>query len=189
MNWSRPAPLIQAAALLLGALLVPAQAAAPVAPIKIDASAFSCMTRMQPVRGFFVANLLGNLDATLKIARSPTGGVYPPGSVVQLIPTEVMVKQPVGTNPATDVNDKGSTIRHRGYTDVVNRFGGNCLGCHAAARPEWDMICEQGHGCLPVPLTRAMIEALQRSDPRCSPPNPLRPQDVEALRQLAPPPK
>jgi hypothetical protein len=72
---------------------------------------------------------------------------------------------------------------------VINRFGGNCLGCHAAARPEWDMICEQGHGCLPVPLTRAMIEALQRSDPRCSPPNPLRPQDLEALRQLPPPPK
>ncbi|MEY2853821.1 MAG: hypothetical protein RL030_953 [Pseudomonadota bacterium] len=180
----------------LWVMLAPAQAAAPAAAI--EAGTFRCITQMTPVRGFYVDNLLGDLQGTLKVARSTTGGVYPPGSVVQLIPTEVMVKQPAGTNPATkdweffelDISDKGvATFRGRGFTNVVNRFGGNCLGCHVAARPEWDMICEQGHGCAPVPLTRAMIEALQRSDARCSPPNVLRPQDIEALKLLAPPPQ
>jgi hypothetical protein len=31
-----------------------------------------------------------------------------------------------------DVSTEGSSIRHRRHADVVNRFGGNCLGCHAA---------------------------------------------------------
>lgn len=189
--------LLPGVALSLLAAMNQAWAAAPTAPITIKADTFRCITQMTPVRGFFVDNLLGDLQGTLKVARSPTGGVYPPGSVVQLIPTEVMVKQPAGTNPATrdweffelDITDKGAaTFRGRGFTNVVNRFGGNCLGCHAAARPEWDMICEQNHGCAPVPLTRAMIEALQRSDARCSPRNELRPQDIEALKLLAPPP-
>jgi hypothetical protein len=186
------------AALSLFAMLIPAQAAAPAAPITISAGTFRCITQMTPVRGFYVDNLLGDLQGTLKVARSTNGGVYPAGSVVQLIPTEVMVKQPAGTNPATrdweffelDITEKGAaSFRGRGFTNVVNRFGGNCLGCHVAARPEWDMICEQNHGCAPVPLTRAMIEALQRSDARCSPRNELRPQDVEALKLLAPPPQ
>jgi len=85
------------------------------------------MTRLTPVRGFFVGNLLGNLKGTLKVARSPDGGVYPPGSVVQLVPTEVMVKQPAGFNAATkdweffelDVSKSGSVIRKRGFAEVV----------------------------------------------------------------------
>ena len=32
-------------------------------------------------------------------------------------------------------------LRRRGFADVINRFGGNCFGCHVAARPEWDSIC------------------------------------------------
>ena len=184
MRDTRIIPALQATIIAMAGLLVTAEAAAPPQPIPIDAGTFRCVTQMTPVRGFYVDNLLGNLEGTLQVARSPTGGVYPPGSVVQLIPTEVMVKQPAGTSPATkdweffelDITDKGvATFRGRGFTNVVNRFGGNCLGCHAAARPEWDMICEQNHGCAPVPLTRAMIEALQRSDARCVPPNVLRP--------------
>jgi Fe-S cluster biogenesis protein NfuA len=66
------------------------------------------------------------------------------------------------------VSKDGTQIRKRGFADVVNRFGGNCFGCHAAARPESDLICEDTHGCAPIPLTRAMSGALQRSDPRCS---------------------
>jgi hypothetical protein len=38
---------------------------------------------MHPVRRSYVDNLLGDLDATLAVATSATGGVYPPGSVVQ----------------------------------------------------------------------------------------------------------
>ncbi len=183
------------AVMLLGAGV---GAVAAEAPIAVTAASFKCMATMTPVRGFYVDNLLkGSLKDTLKVANSAQGGVYPVGSVVQLIPTEVMVKQPPGTNAATkdwqffelDVSPQGSTIRHEGYTDVINRFGGNCLGCHAAAKPQWDLVCEESHGCAPVPLSRATIEALQRSDARCVPPQKLRPQDIEALKAFpaAPP--
>src|SRR5262249_8783803 len=101
------------------------------------------------------------------------GAVYPPGSVIQLIPTEAMVKHDKGFNAAThdweffelDVSKDGTQIRKRGTVDVVNRFGGNCFGCHSAARPQWDLVCETDHGCAPLPVTRAMIGALQRTDP------------------------
>jgi hypothetical protein len=109
--------------------------------LRIDATSFRCITKMTPVRHFYVDNLRGNLDATLAAANSPTGAVYPPGSVVQLVPGEAMVKRDRGFNPTThdweffelDVSKEGTHIRKRGFADVVNRFGGNCLGCHVAA--------------------------------------------------------
>lgn len=143
----------------------------------LTAESFDCVRDMTPVRGFYVDNVNGDLEATLAVAESPTGGVYPPGSVVQLVPTEAMVKRDSGFNPATkdweffefDVSSEGTAIRGRGFADVVNRFGGNCFACHLQARPEWDMICEQGHGCDPIPLTQTMLKALQKTDPRCEP--------------------
>ncbi len=159
--------------------------------LQIDATSFRCIRKMTPVRQFYVDNLLGRLDATLAVANSKTGGVYPPGSVIQLIPGEAMVKRDKGFNPATrdweffelDVSKDGTKIRKRGFADVVNRFNGNCFACHIAARPEWDLVCETGHGCKPIPVTRAMIGALQRTDPRCENPPPS-PADAEALKQL-----
>lgn len=147
--------------------------------LAIDAATFDCITDMNPVRGFFVDNLLGDLQATLAVANSATGGTWPTGSVVQLVPTEVMVKQPEGTSPATNdweffelnVSAEGSEIVTRGFTDVVNRFGGNCLDCHIKAEPQWDMICETGHGCDPIPLTREMLTGIQQADPRCNRPD------------------
>ena len=157
----------------------------------IDAASFRCITSMTPVRQFYVDNLRGDLAATVAVANSATGGVYPPGSVIQLIPGEVMVKRDKGFNPATrdweffelDVSKNGTQIRKRGFADVVNRFGGNCFACHIAARPAWDLVCESEHGCRPIPVTRAMSAALQRTDPRCNNPAPS-PEDAEALRQL-----
>ena len=146
-------------------------------PLTINAETFGCIRDMTPVRGFFVDNLYGDLDATLAVANSPDGGVYPPGSVVQLVPTEVMVKREPGFSPVTkdwefielDVSAEGSSIRARGFADVVNRFGGNCFACHIQAKPQWDMICESTHGCAPIPLTRTMLDAIQKTDPRCAP--------------------
>jgi hypothetical protein len=158
---------------------------------QIDATSFRCITKMTPVRHFYVDNLRGDLDSTLRAANSPIGAVYPPGSVIQLVPGEAMVKRDKGFNAATrdweffelDVSKDGTQIRKRGFADVVNRFGGNCFGCHVAARPEWDLVCEADHGCAPIPLTRAMSGALQRTDPRCD--NlPVSAEDSEALRQL-----
>lgn len=155
--------------------LLAATAAAAPARLDISPASFKCLTEMTPVRGFFVDNLAGNLEGTLAVARNPKGGVYPPGSVVQLVPTEVMVKREPGFSPVTkdweffelDVSDKGSTIRTRGFTEVNNRFDKNCFACHLAAKPEFDMICEQDHGCEKLPIPRYVIRSLQVTDPRC----------------------
>lgn len=143
--------------------------------MQIDDSTFSCIRSMTPVRGFYVDNLLGDIEATVKVANSPTGGTYPPGSVVQLVPAEVMVKLEEGTSPPTKdweffelgVSAEGSAIKKRGFVDVVNQFGKNCFACHIQARPEWDLVCEKDHGCDPIPLTEEMILAIQKTDPRC----------------------
>ena len=112
--------------------------------VHIDAQSFRCITEMSHVRQFYVDNLLGNLDATLAVANSATGGIF---------------------------------------AEVVNRFGENCFGCHIQARPQWDLVCEMDHGCAPIPLTRAMSGALQRTDPRCKTQT-VSSEDAEALRQL-----
>lgn len=143
----------------------------------ITADTFKCIQDMTPVKHFFVDNLKGNIEATKKVALSKEGGVYPEGSVVQLVPTEVMIKRERGFSPATrdwefielDVSEYGSEIRGRGFVEVVNRFGGNCFACHVRAKPQFDMICEKDHGCDPIRLNDKMISALQKTDPRCEP--------------------
>jgi hypothetical protein len=158
----------------------------------ISEKSFRCMTTMTRVRHFYVDNLAGDLKGTVQVANSATGGIYPVGSVVQLVPTEAMVKREQGFNPATrdweffelDVSKDGSKIRKRGFAEVVNRFGGNCSSCHVKARPEWDLICDNSHGCDPIPITRAMSGALQRTDPRCKTEAPMSAEDAAALAQL-----
>lgn len=160
--------------------------------IPVTDQSFKCLNQMTKVKHFYVDNLLGDLDATVAVAKSETGGVYPPGSVLQLFAGEVMIKQRPGFNPATkdweffelDVSPEGSKIVKRGFVDVNNRFGGNCFGCHAAAKPEFDMVCEQDHGCAPIPVTRAMFGALQKTDPRCQPAAELTDDDKKSLAEL-----
>ncbi len=143
----------------------------------ITADSFDCIRDMTPVRGFYVDNLNGDLEATVAVANSEQGGRYPEGSVIQLVPTEVMVKREAGFSPATNdweffelkVSPEGSEITTRGFANVVNRFGGNCFGCHIQAEAKWDLICEQNHGCAPIPLTPTMSRAIQKTDPRCEP--------------------
>ncbi|MGP0056924.1 MAG: hypothetical protein ACLPQI_15350 [Steroidobacteraceae bacterium] len=179
-----------AATLLAGAAIAaPARAAHP---FSISEKSFRCITEMTHIGHFYVDNLAGNLKGTVRVAESTTGGVYPVGSVLQLVPTEVMVKREQGFNPAThdweffelDVSKDGSTIRTRGFADVNNRFGGNCFGCHVAAHPEWDFVCSTTHGCAPIPVTIAMSGALQRTDPRCKNQAPVSAEDAAALAQL-----
>jgi len=179
-------------ATLLLVLTLPVWAAAPGAAPGDEA--FGCIRDMTPVAHFFVDNLNGPdaLAQTVAVASSASGGVYPPGSVVQLVPTEVMLKREPGFNPATrdweffelDVSAEGTSVRSRGFAEVVNRFGGNCFACHIKARPEWDLICGKDHGCDPIPLTPAMISAIQKTDPRCTPVD-LTEQEAEALKALA----
>ncbi|MGX9460514.1 hypothetical protein ACWXWU_04640 [Shewanella sp. A14] len=159
--------------------------------VTIDEKSFNCIRDMTPVRHFYVDNVLGNVDATLAAANAPEGAIYPAGSVVQLVPTEVMVKRDAGTFPATgdweffelEVSEQGSTISKRGFVDVNNRFGGNCFTCHLPAREKWDFICESDHGCEPIAIDHSMTGALQRSDPRCGEPE-LEDGDTLALFKL-----
>ena len=161
--------------------------------LSVTDSDFDCMSEMQPVRGFYVDNLIaGKLPETVAVAEAEQGE-YPAGSVVQLVPTEIMLKHPKGFSPITndweffelDVSAAGTEIRKRGFVDVVNRFGGNCFACHVKARPEFDMICETGHGCDPIPLTAEMTRLLQKTDARCEPRYAPTAQEIEVLKALS----
>jgi len=190
--------MMKRACLVISALVTvslagtPGRAADPSeAKVKVGDGTFKCITDMTPVRHFYVDNLLGNLQATVAVAEKDTGD-YPEGSVVQLVPTEVMIKQQKGFNPEThdwefffiDVDKNGSKIFTRGFAEVNNRLGLNCFACHAQAKPEFDLVCEQDHGCDPIPVTRAMFGALQRTDPRCKGQKPVSPEDAQALKEL-----
>jgi hypothetical protein len=184
--------ILLAATLLAGSgLATPADVQPPA--LSISEKSFHCMTEMMHIGHFYVDNLVGNVKGTVQVAESTTGGVYPLGSVLQLVPTEVMVKREKGFNAAThdweffelDVSPNGSTIRKRGFVEVVNRFGGNCFTCHIRARPQWDLVCDTTHGCESIPVTIAMFNALQRTDPRCKNRGAVSPEDAAALEQLA----
>ena len=169
--------LVTAMTLSLGLAAVSQAADLASAMVKVDDASFKCMRQMTPVRHFYVDNLLGDISATLAAANAPKGAPYPTGSVVQLVPTEVMVKRESGFSPATgdweffelEVNEQGSKIGKRGFAEVNNRFGKNCFACHAPAREPWDFVCESNHGCEAIPIDHKMTGALQRSDPRCGP--------------------
>jgi hypothetical protein len=175
--------------LSLGALIGSASAAER--KVKVTDNSFKCITQMTKVRHFYVDNLLGNLNDTLDVAIEGRGD-YPEGSVVQVMPNEVMVKQQKGFNPATrdweffwiDLDKNGAKIFTRGFAEVNNRFGLNCFACHVKARPEHDFICETDNGCDPIPVTKAMFGALQRTDPRCPESEQVSAEDSEQLRLL-----
>ena len=136
---------------------------------------FVCVRDWPKVRAFHITNLLGYEAEALAVANSPDGGTYPPGTVIQLIPTEAMVKREAGWSPGTNdweffalqVDAQGTTIAARGKTEVVNAFNGNCFDCHAKAEPQWDLVCEDTHGCDPLFIDDEVIQALQDGDPRC----------------------
>jgi hypothetical protein len=136
---------------------------------------FECLANWTQVRRFRLTNKQGHLDEALAIANDPNGGVYPVWTVIQLVPSEAMVKRRRGFSEAThdweffalNTSVAGTEIVTRGGAEVVNAFGGNCLGCHSLAAPQWDLVCEQSHGCDPLPFTAQQIQALQNADVRC----------------------
>ncbi len=149
-------------------------------PLDFAATAadFECILDWTPVRSFRVANKLGLLDEALDVAKNPEAGkLYPVGTIIQLFAGEAMVKRGEGFDPDNnnweyfelDVSAEGTSIRVRGRDDVVNRFGGQCFGCHSAAR-DFDFICEKNRGCVELPFDEATIRQLQEADPRCSAP-------------------
>ena len=86
-----------------------------------------------------------------------------------------MIKHQEGWNPASndweffllEVSETGTSIASRGGVEVVNRAG-SCMGCHALATAQWDLVCSTDHGCAPLPFTREQIMMVQSRDPRCT---------------------
>jgi hypothetical protein len=143
--------------------------------VNLQASDFECLSRGQKAKNYFIVNKLGHLQEALAVANSATGGDFPPGTIIQLVPNEASVKHVPGWSPAThdweffslSTSKSGTKISARGTTDVVNAFGGNCFDCHKKAQPQWDLLCQSAHGCDTLPLTEQQIAQVQASDPRC----------------------
>ena len=139
-----------------------------------DESTFQCISSGTPVERYFLWNVFGLEDEALAFANGESGEEFPPGTVIQLVPQEAMVKRLPGFNDATndweffflDVNTEGTVISARGVEEVENAFGGNCFSCHSPAAGN-DFVCGTDNGCDPLPLSEDLIRQIQSSDPRC----------------------
>ena len=145
--------------------------------LDMQASDFDCILDWPKVGDYRVTNKLGNLSGSVAIANAPDGGVFPVGTVVQLIPNEAMVKRHVGFNASSDdweffnltTSASGTVINQRGGgASVTNFTGSSCLTCHSGAAPQWNMICGTTHGCTPLPISESTIQSIQNGDPRCA---------------------
>ena len=147
--------------------------AAPLPDVTPTAADFVNINRMRRVGDHFIGSLNGHLEEALAVARNPKDSVYPVGTVIQLIPTEAMVKRRKGYSPATgdweffslNVSPAGTEIQSSG-AKVKNFLGGDCASCHVAAKSHFDFVCEKGHGCAPLPVTDELIATIQKGDPR-----------------------
>jgi hypothetical protein len=144
--------------------------------LDMQASDFECILGWPKVGDYRITNKLGDLSGALAIANAPDGGVFPVGTIVQLIPNEAMVKRYAGFNAASDdweffnlsTSASGTVINQRGGgASVTNFTGSSCLNCHGGAEPQWDMICGTTHGCAPLPISEGTIQSIQNGDPRC----------------------
>jgi hypothetical protein len=146
---------------------------APLPDVAPTAADFVNINLMKRVGDHFLGSLNGNLDAALAVARKPKGAVYPVGTVIQLIPTEAMVKRHRGFSPSTgdweffslDVSPAGTEIKSAG-AKVKNFLGADCASCHVAAKKNFDFVCEKSHGCAPLGVPDSLIATIQKSDPR-----------------------
>jgi hypothetical protein len=142
--------------------------------LELQASDFKCIKDGTKVHQFYMTNPLGHLDDAVAVADSKTGGAYPVGTVIQLLPQEAMVKRAAGWNPDTSdweffllsVTGTETTIDQRGGREVSNAFD-TCFNCHSQAEPQWDLVCEKTHGCDPLPIGDDIILQLQNADTRC----------------------
>jgi hypothetical protein len=101
-----------------------------------------------PGRSYRVANPLGHEAEALAAAAAPAGGTFPVGSIVEIQPTEVMVKRRRGFDATTnDWEYFGITFATDGVTPVAFSVRGveetACYGCHSTmSSATWDFMCE-----------------------------------------------
>jgi hypothetical protein len=142
----------------------------------ITAKSFGCLLDLTKVRNTRIQNPdPAKLREAIRIFRdSVPDKEYPTGTVLQLIPTEAMVKHDRAAFPNTNgweffalkVSADGTAIEDRGDKVINASLKKPCLECHSPAA-KFDFVCEKGHGCASIPVTDRQIAAMQSADPRC----------------------
>src|SRR3974390_349032 len=142
----------------------------------ITEKSFGCVLNLPKVRNTRIQNPVPEkLKEAIRIFKdSVPDKEYPTGTILQLIPTEAMVKHDRAAFPNTngweffalEVTAAGTKILDRGDKVLNTSLKKPCLGCHSPAA-KFDFVCEKGHGCAPIPVTDQQIAAIQAGDPRC----------------------
>ncbi len=167
--------------------------------IVVSEQSFGCILDWPKVRNTYINNAdPAKLKEAMQVfLEGAPNTEFPVGTILQLIPTEAMVKHPRGmftkTNDweffALDVSASGTKITDRGE-NVLSLFDMNppadaakagdhgeavikqpagitCLSCHGHAI-KYDLVCEKAHGCPPIPLNDQQVAKFQAADPRCA---------------------
>jgi hypothetical protein len=144
--------------------------------VVVTEKSFGCVLDLPKVRNTRIQNPDPEKlkEATRIFKDSVPDKEYPTGTILQLIPTEAMVKHDRAAFPNTHgweffalkVSADGTTIVARGDKVLNTSLKKPCLDCHRPAA-KFDFVCEKGHGCAPVPLTDQKIAEMQAADPRC----------------------
>jgi hypothetical protein len=144
--------------------------------VVITEKSFGCVLDLPKVRNTRIQNPDPEKlkEATRIFRDSVPDTEYPRGTILQLIPTEAMVKHDRAAFPKTNgweffalkVSPGGTTIQERGDKVINTSLKKPCLDCHSPAA-KFDFVCEKGHGCAPIPVTDQQIAAMQAGDPRC----------------------
>jgi hypothetical protein len=142
----------------------------------ITEKSFGCVLDLPKVRNTRIQNPdPEKLKEAIRIFPSSVPDTeYPGGTILQLIPTEAMVKHDRSAFPKTNgweffaltVSPGGTTIQERGDKVINTSLKKPCLDCHSPAA-KFDFVREQGHGCATIPVTDEQIAAMQAGDPLC----------------------
>ncbi len=138
-------------------------------------SDFGCVADYRRVGGLYLKNVLGLTEQAVAVAESDGDWHFPVGTIIQGQPNEAMLKRGPGFSPETgdweyitlDNDGTRTVITARGTTDVQG-VGQTCAACHAPAGDQWDYICQDDHGCEPIPASPVLFETLRSSDARCA---------------------
>jgi hypothetical protein len=143
---------------------------------------FKCLLKGKKPEGkdFYVFNR-NRAKLRKAVAMSQTGELpgkgYPVGTILQVLPSEAMIKRRRGFNPEGNdwefvrlmpMTDGSSQIRADGKGEVANALG-SCQGCHKALAQRYDLVCGFVVGASGLGLTEEQLANIQASDPRCTP--------------------
>lgn len=162
---------------IAGLLMCGATVQAAEAVVAVNEQMFGCVHEGTKIRKTYIRHAdPAKLKEAVRIYENKIeGAVYPVGTIIQMVPHEVMVKHAKDAFPnsngweflALKVTAEGATFAGRGDTAANPR--GTCLSCHQLAAKH-DFICDKGQGCPPVPVGDDVILAMQDKDPRCTSP-------------------